>query len=90
VRRRQNKTPADAHAWPTLPECTGSMRGETMLVCPYDMHWCDRTGCKSACELSGEKPLLQCIGCGILIVRPVAHGLCIECIAIHVAEQEKG
>jgi hypothetical protein len=54
------------------------------------MHWCDRPGCKSACELSGEKPLLQCIACGILIVRPVAHGLCVDCITVHVSEQEKG
>jgi hypothetical protein len=25
-----------------------------------------------------------------LIVRPVAHGLCVDCITVHVAEQEKG
>jgi hypothetical protein len=61
-----------------------------MLVCPFDMHWCNRGGCKTACELSGERPLLQCVGCGILIVHPVAHGYCVDCIAIHVTEQEKG
>lgn len=61
-----------------------------MLVCPFDLHWCDRADCRAACELSGEKPLLQCFDCGILIVRPVAHGLCVDCITVHVAEPEKG
>jgi hypothetical protein len=75
---------------PVLRECQSSMQGDAMLVCPFDMHWCDRAGCATACELSGEKPLLHCDSCGILIVRPVAHGLCVDCIAIHVVEQEKG
>lgn len=61
-----------------------------MLVCPFDMHWCDHAGCKAACELSGEKPLLQCVACGVLIVRPTAHGLCVECVAGHFADAEKG
>lgn len=61
-----------------------------MLVCPFDMHCCDRTDCRAACELSGEPPLLQCAGCGLLIVRPVAHGLCVECIVVHVAQPEEG
>jgi hypothetical protein len=73
-----------------LPECKGSISGEEMLVCPFDMHWCDRAGCVAGCELSGESPLLPCVGCGVLIIRPVAHALCVDCITVHVAEQEKG
>ena len=61
-----------------------------LLVCPFNMHWCDRAACKAACELSSEPPLLECMDCGVLIVRPVAHGLCIECIAVHVAEAKEG
>ncbi|MFI4952815.1 MAG: hypothetical protein ACHP7M_06710 [Burkholderiales bacterium] len=61
-----------------------------MLVCPFDMHWCSLPACNAACELTGEKPLLQCVACGILIMRPTAHGLCVDCIAIHVADAEKG
>jgi hypothetical protein len=61
-----------------------------MLVCPFDMHWCGHPACTAACELSGETPLLQCASCGILIVGPVAYGLCVDCIAVHVVEHEKG
>jgi hypothetical protein len=86
----RTRRPPMANPVVALPECASSMVGDAMLVCPFDMHWCDRAGCKTACELSGEKPLLQCIGCGIFIVRPVAHGLCIDCIAVHVAENEEG
>ena len=86
----RTRRPPMANLGQTLQECDCSMQGDAMLVCPFDMHWCDRAGCTTACELSGERPLLQCVGCGILIVCPVAHGLCVDCIAIHVAEQEKG
>jgi hypothetical protein len=86
----RTRRPPMANSRLTLPECDCSMQGDAMLVCPFDMHWCNRAGCKTACELSGERPLLQCVGCGILIVHPVAHGYCVDCIAIHVTEQEKG
>lgn len=61
-----------------------------MLVCPFDLGWCARADCKAACQLTGEAPLLHCVDCGVLIVRPVAHGLCVECIAVHVTEVEEG
>jgi hypothetical protein len=61
-----------------------------MFVCPHDMHWCDLTACRSdGCQLSGERPFLLCHGCGAFIVRGVAFGLCVECVAIEIEPQKE-
>jgi hypothetical protein len=63
-----------------------------MFVCPYDTHWCDLTSCESdGCQLSGERPLWSCHGCGVLIIRTTAaFGLCVECITVEVKQKKKG
>jgi hypothetical protein len=60
-----------------------------MFVCPHDMHWCDLAACRSdGCQLSGERPLIECHGCGALIIRATTFGLCVECITVDI-EQTK-
>jgi hypothetical protein len=62
-----------------------------MFVCPQDMHWCDLAACRSdGCQLSGEGPFLSCYGCGALVVRTTAFGLCVECITVEMKPQKKG
>ena len=53
------------------------------------MHWCDLAACRSdGCQLSGERPLIACHGCGALIIRATTFGLCVECITVDM-EQTK-
>ncbi len=56
-----------------------------MVACPYDLHWCNRSACRAGgCEMNGEPPLSACADCGVLVIRTVGFGVCIECVTIEV------
>lgn len=62
-----------------------------MPVCPSDLTWCDRPECRAGfCELTAEPAFIHCISCGVLVVRAVANGFCIECIADETVDHRKG
>ena len=62
-----------------------------MLVCPSDLAWCNRQECRSGiCELTAEPPFVPCAACGVLVVRAVANGFCVECIAVEAIDRQEG
>jgi len=63
----------------------------TVLICPYDMSWCQRGECHIGfCGRAADDPLAPCEDCGALVVRAAAHGICIDCIEITVIDQQQG
>ena len=59
-----------------------------MRICPVDLERCDRTACSSgACQESGERTLIPCVDCGVLIVS--GTGVCVTCISVSFKETEE-
>jgi len=62
-----------------------------MVACPYDLHWCDRLVCRAdGCEMNGDPPLQACSGCGVLVIRTVGFGVCIECLTVEARTAKEG
>jgi len=56
-----------------------------MFVCPYDAKWCNRPACHlGSCELTGEAPLIACIGCGTVTETLPRLRLCRDCIVVEI------
>ena len=62
-----------------------------MLICPFDMSWCLRPDCLTGvCHRATDDPLAPCEGCGALIVRRIAHVICVECVEVPADDQRSG
>lgn len=62
-----------------------------MFVCPYDAHWCNLPACRTgSCELTGEMPLIACIGCGAVVETAPRFRLCVECLVVEIDDTKEG
>jgi hypothetical protein len=62
-----------------------------MLICPVDMGWCPRPDCiTGVCHRAIDDPLSPCQDCGALIARPLAYGICIDCVDATLDDQRQG
>jgi len=52
-----------------------------MLICPFDMHWCQRAECRTGiCKFAPDAPLTACDDCGEPIERFAADHMCSDCL----------
>ena len=50
-----------------------------------------RLACRAdGCEMNGETPLKACSGCGVLVIRTVAFGVCVECVTADARNAKEG
>ncbi len=52
-----------------------------MFMCPYDLHWCNLSPCRSGlCKMTDDKAMAVCLECGAVMEISSGLRLCADCV----------